>query len=395
MTCILHLLPTLLLDIVDDVAGIDSSLAELYKVISYIRNPTKFREVGACPPKGILLHGPPGSGKTLLARTIAGEAERTIDGAGGNAVDCFAVCSGSEFVETYVGRGAARVRSLFRNAREEAQRNYNARVRRQRATRTRAGRRNEGNGGGTVLSHAMSDMGERMADIWEGGMKQQQQQHQHHSFSSSSSITEEEGENTHRNSHPMAILFIDEIDALAKRRDSNMVGFPSPGGGGGGCDEREQTLNQLLTEMDGFATGGGNPSTSAGGGVVGVTVIVIAATNRPEVLDPAILRPGRFDRHVRVPLPDARGCAAILNVHARSVRWKKEKEECDDRSDRRGCVYFGKLRTDGFSGADLKNVINEAALLAVRKGRADVDQDCLMEAVERVRLMMGGVAGSR
>ncbi|EED90601.1 hypothetical protein THAPSDRAFT_35798, partial [Thalassiosira pseudonana CCMP1335] len=276
----------------DDVAGIDSALQELSEVISYLRHPDAFHTVGASPPRGILLHGPPGSGKTLLARAIAGEAGRSIGGVGslglGATVDSFVVCSGSDFVETYVGRGAARVRALFRG-------------------------------------------------------------HQ----------------------SPMAIIFIDEIDALAKRRDTGM-GLPSSLGGGG-CDEREQTLNQLLTEMDGFATG--SSSASHGGGPPSVIVIVIAATNRPECLDPAILRAGRFDRHVKVPLPDARGREAILRVHSRNIRWDQSS------------VNFGELAgapTNNFSGADLKNVTNEAALLAVRSKSLVVKQHHLLEAVQKV-----------
>jgi cell division protease FtsH len=161
----------------------------------------------------------------------------------------------------------------------------------------------------------------------------------------------------------MAIIFIDEIDCLAKRRDGS--GFSSSLGRG--CDEREQTLNQLLTELDGFETGAVSSD--------GVDVIVIAATNRPEVLDPAIMRPGRFDRHVRISLPDARGRDAILRVHARHIRWDHSS------------VDFSLLSkaTQGFSGADLKNVINEAALLAVRSGCLMVEQIHLLEAVQKVR----------
>jgi cell division protease FtsH len=321
----------------DDVAGIESSLQELSEIVSYARNPSAFRAVGARPPRGVLLYGVPGCGKTLLARAIAGEANREIDGVhrvGGNAVDCFAVCSGSEFVETFVGRGAARVRTLFHNVREEAKRNF----------RRRHGGRER------VARYAADPVSDRLVGGWE-------------SIKSILGMTDlsKKDDDSHR--RPMAIIFIDEIDCLAKRRDGS--GFSSSLGRG--CDEREQTLNQLLTELDGFETGAVSSD--------GVDVIVIAATNRPEVLDPAIMRPGRFDRHVRISLPDARGRDAILRVHARDIRW-------DELS-----VDFSILSksTQGFSGADLKNVINEAALLAVRSGCLMVEQIHLLEAVQKVR----------
>jgi len=339
----------------DDVAGIDSALQELSEVISYMRKPQTFHRIGAQPPRGILLHGYPGSGKTLLARAIAGEAERSDDGThnvGGNTIDHFAVCSGSEFVETYVGRGAARVRALFKNVRAEAMVNFN---RRQKQRKRHINRRNTV---GNVLterrrlSRTLSDMSDRVVDVWEGIQ----------SLVVSDSTHEVEEECHQR---PMAIIFIDEIDALAKRRDSGM-GLPSSLGGGG-CDEKEQTLNQLLTEMDGFESG--SPSSA------GVNVIVIAATNRPEVLDPAILRAGRFDRHVQVALPDSHGREAILKVHARRIRTAEG-------------INFTQLPTQGFSGASLKNVINESALLAVRCGSEVVTQDHLQEATQKVRAQM-------
>lgn len=223
------------------------------------------------------------------------------------------------------------------------------------------------------MARAMSQVSEGAADAWEGVRSLMK--------APSSGGGEFDGDNdddVHR--RPMAIIFIDEIDALAKRRDTGPGGLPSPLGGGG-CDEREQTLNQLLTEMDGFVTGGGHDD-SAGEGVV--NVVVIAATNRPEVLDPAVLRPGRFDRHVRVGLPDARGREAILRVHARRVRW-----DCASGSGPGTDLLFGGLPTHGFSGADLGNVINEAALLAVRDGNAaGATRAHLEEAVRKVGAMI-------
>ncbi len=350
----------------DDVAGIDSSLQELSEVISYMRNPATFHAVGAQPPRGILLHGAPGSGKTLLARAIAGEAERCVDGIhhlGGNTIDCFAVCSGSEFVETYVGRGAARVRSLFQNVRAEAMRNFKQRQRRPKTrwdnVRNVGNLKNITNGdesGG--VTQAVREVGDRLVGVWEGMQ----------SLAPSFGRSDASKMRANQHQQPMAIIFIDEIDCLAKRRGSGL-GLSSSLGGGG-CDEREQTLNQLLTEMDGFDTGNTTASSTR------VNVIVIAATNRPEVLDPAIMRPGRFDRHVRVNLPDARGREAILRVHARRIRW--------DRSS----VDFAALPTHNFSGADLKTVINEAALLAVRSGSSAVTQTHLIAAVHKVRVQL-------
>jgi ATP-dependent Zn protease len=271
-------------------------------------------------------------------------------------IDCFAVCSGSEFVDTYVGRGASRVRGLFRNVREEAMRNF---VRRRRAS-GRGDGDVEGRGRKTgVFSRALSGISDGIAGVWEGARSLVS------SIDAATGSSGEEDEDCHM--RPTAIIFIDEIDCLAKRRDS---GIGSSSSLGGGCDEREQTLNQLLTEMDGFDTGGSSSSSSSS--VAGlVDVIVIAATNRPEVLDPAIMR--RFDRHVRVDLPDARGREAILRVHARRVKL--------DRSS----VDFAGLPTRGFSGADLKNVINEAALLAVRCQSSHVTQAHLLEATRRMR----------
>ncbi|MGK0292463.1 MAG: cell division protease FtsH [Porticoccaceae bacterium] len=224
----------------DDVAGQETAKQEVSEVLDYIRNPEDYRTLGASVPKGILLMGPPGTGKTLLARALAGEAGVP-----------FCSVSASEFIEMYVGVGAARVRALFNQAKEKAP----------------------------------------------------------------------------------SIIFIDELDAIGRMRGTGM---------GGGNDEREQTLNQILSEMDGFA---GHE-----------TVIVLAATNRPDVLDPALLRPGRFDRHVTLELPDIAAREAILKVHTKDVPLAKEVD-----------LHAIASETPGFSGADLKNLVNEAAMYAARQ----------------------------
>lgn len=241
----------------DDVAGEDEAKENLTEVVNYLHDPSKYQEIGASMPKGILLVGPPGTGKTMLAKAVAGESN----------VPFFSI-SGSEFVEMFVGMGAAKVRDLFKQASEKAP----------------------------------------------------------------------------------CIVFIDEIDTIGKKRD---------GAGMGGNDEREQTLNQLLTEMDGFD------------GTKGV--VILAATNRPESLDPALLRPGRFDRRIPVQLPDLQGRIAILKVHAKDVHMS-------------GNIDFNSIAraTSGASGADLANIINEAALRAVRLGRNSVIQADLDESVETV-----------
>lgn len=239
-----------------DVAGEDEAKENLTEIVDYLHNPDKYREIGASMPKGILLVGPPGTGKTMLAKAVAGEAN----------VPFFSM-SGSEFVEMFVGMGASKVRDLFRQAKEKAP----------------------------------------------------------------------------------CIVFIDEIDAIGKKRDGNM----------GGNDEREQTLNQLLTEMDGFE---GNTG-----------VIILAATNRPESLDPALTRPGRFDRRVPVELPDLSGREAILKVHAKKIKVSDN-------------VDFNKIArmASGASGAELANMVNEAALRAVRENRKFVTQADLEESIETV-----------
>ena len=239
-----------------DVAGEDEAKENLSEIVDYLHDPGKYREIGASMPKGILLVGPPGTGKTMLAKAVAGEAD----------VPFFSM-SGSEFVEMFVGMGASKVRDLFKQAKEKAP----------------------------------------------------------------------------------CIVFIDEIDAIGKKRDGQL----------GGNDEREQTLNQLLTEMDGFEGNNG--------------VIILAATNRPESLDPALTRPGRFDRRVPVELPDLAGREAILKVHARKI---KPAEDVDFHTIAR--------MASGASGAELANIINEAALRAVRNGRTIVTQADLEESIEVV-----------
>ena len=241
----------------DDVEGVDEAEENLQEIVDYLHDPAKYREIGASMPKGVLLVGPPGTGKTMLAKAVAGEAE----------VPFFSM-SGSEFVEMFVGMGASKVRDLFRQAKEKAP----------------------------------------------------------------------------------CIVFIDEIDAIGQKRNS---------GSFGGNDEREQTLNQLLTEMDGFEGNSG--------------VIILAATNRPESLDPALTRPGRFDRRVPVELPDLKGREAILKVHAAKIR----TEDNIDYS------VIARMAA-GASGAELANIVNEAALRAVRDGRSAASQSDFEESIEVV-----------
>ncbi|MCR5308372.1 MAG: ATP-dependent zinc metalloprotease FtsH, partial [bacterium] len=249
-----------------DVAGCDEEKQELEEVVDFLKNPRKYVEIGARIPKGILLFGSPGTGKTLLARAVAGEAN----------VPFFSI-SGSDFVEMFVGVGASRVRDLFKTAKENSP----------------------------------------------------------------------------------CIVFIDEIDAVGRQRGAGL---------GGGHDEREQTLNQLLVEMDGFGNNSG--------------IIVMAATNRPDILDPALLRPGRFDRQITVPNPDVVGREAILKVHGRNKLFAPN-------------VHFNEVaqRIPGFSGAEIANLLNEAALLAARANRKVIELQDIDEAVDRV--LMGPAKKSR
>ncbi len=244
----------------DDVAGVDEAKDELTEIVDFLKKPQRYTDIGARIPKGVLLVGPPGTGKTLLSKAVAGEAEVP-----------FFIISGSEFVELFVGAGAARVRDLFEQAKKKAP----------------------------------------------------------------------------------CIIFIDELDAIGKSRSGSM-------GVVGGNDEREQTLNQLLTEMDGFAS-------------TDKPVIVLAATNQPEVLDAALLRPGRFDRQVLVDRPDLSGRKTILEIYTKKVKLSNN-------------IDLDRIAqaTSGFAGADLANMVNEAALLAARGKRSEVEQQDLNEAIERV-----------
>jgi len=302
-----------------DVAGLDSILPEVKEIVSYLKDPLSYHAFGAEPPHGILLHGEPGTGKTLLSKAIAGEAE----------CDAFCACSGSDFCEMYVGRGAARVRMLFKEARKVALKNYS---RRQRLKRKQW--------------------------LWPWG---------------STTPTDTDASNEERCSDnscirpATAIIFIDELDALAKSRSYD---------GTNSNDERDQTLNQLLTEMDGFQTDNVSVTVRNNSNYdVHVTVIVIAATNRPDVLDPAILR--RFDRQVHVPFPDSRGRMDILRVHAAKTRCRFSTIHWDYLSE----------QTPNFSGSDLKQVVNDAALLAVRQESKHIEQGHLLRAIQRSRTM--------
>ncbi|CAJ1961453.1 unnamed protein product [Cylindrotheca closterium] len=285
-----------------DIAGVDSIIGEVNDIVSYLKNPSYYLQLGAQPPRGVLLHGPPGSGKTLLAQALAGEGD----------CDAFITCSGSEFCEMYVGRGAARVRSVFAEARKTATQNH------------------------------------KETSSWFSWNPYQRRRIQSHGRSKNSNLRP-----------PTAIIFIDELDALAKSRS---------GGNGTSNDERDQTLNQLLIEMDGFSSR-----------QCGVTIIVIAATNRADVLDPAILR--RFDRQIHVPYPNAVGRREILKIHARKIQCQRHAVNWDILA----------AQSSNFSGSDLRNVVNDAALLAVRDRSQSVQEKHLLQALQRARAMRGNL----
>src|SRR5207244_227995 len=291
----------------NDVAGVEEAKQELTEIVEFLKFPEKFTALGARIPKGVLMVGPPGTGKTLLSKAVAGEA----------GVPFFSI-SGSEFVEMFVGVGASRVRDLFDQAKKNSPcivfvDEIDA-VGRQR---------------GAVLGRPCSDVVEMF-------------------FGSGASRVRDLFDQAKKNSP--CIVFVDEIDAVGRQRGAGL---------GGGHDEREQTLNQLLVEMDGFETN--------------THVIVIAATNRPDVLDPALLRPGRFDRHVTLDRPDIRGRRAILEVHARNKPFDGQVD-----------LEVLARQTPGFSGADLSNLINEAAILAARSNKKAIGQVELEEAIARV-----------
>ncbi|KAG7366315.1 ATP-dependent metallopeptidase HflB [Nitzschia inconspicua] len=292
-----------------DVAGLDDVLPEIREIAYYLQHPSNYHALGAEPPRGILLHGSPGTGKTLLARALAGEAD----------CDAFISCTGSEFVEMYVGRGAARVRSLFQQAKQVALLNHS---------------RKYGYDGGLFWK-------------WLSNLR------------NAPHTTTEQIEAADR--PPTAIIFIDELDALAKARSMGMMNSN---------DERDQTLNQLLTEMDGFHNSNSSMRTDP---LAFVTIIVIGATNRPEALDPAILR--RFDRQIYVHLPNAAGRKEILKMHAAKTNCRFSTIHWDHLSD----------QTQNFSGSDLKQVVNDAALLAVRQNSKWIEQGHFLQAIHRTK----------
>jgi ATP-dependent 26S proteasome regulatory subunit len=314
----------------DNVAGLEDAKIELMEVVQCLRNPQMYQTMGARPPRGVLLHGPTGTGKTLLARAVAGEARCST----------FIQCSASDFCEMWVGRGAARVRNLFDNARSQALTHYQSTKQRQAGQSAAASTAARLKRWSTVLPETVASMLGTVANIDD---------------------TMNQNENEDGIGVASAIIFIDEIDALAKIRANGI----------NGNDEREQTLNQLLTEMDGFESRESE-----------VTLVVMAATNRPDILDPALLRPGRLDRHVYVGYPNKRGREDILRLHARRIRLDLYSVDLESLS-------IDDL-TRGFTGAELANVVNEAAFLALRQGLSSVTQTQLIQAVQRVSRMKHG-----
>lgn len=342
-----------------NVAGLDSAVMELSEIVEYLRSPSRYRQYGARSPRGVLLHGPPGTGKTLLAQAMAGEAN----------VSTFLACSASDFVELYVGRGAARVRSLFQSARKQAreQWHYQERIRRRNAF-------------WRWLQHNVPLFNSANSNI-----------NSNLSIERDFVAADTKKENGSASERPCcsAIIFIDELDALAKSRSFGLTSSN---------DEREQTLNQLLTEMDGFQSQASSGNDSSVHEDLEITVIVVAASNRADVLDPAILR--RFDRQIHVGYPDNAGREAILRIHAQNIA-TDESDVCDY-NHTNPCsnlhassphIDWKKLATEeitgGMSGSDLRNLVNEAALLAVRENRQDrvVSHHHLEHAARRVRQM--------
>mmetsp|Transcript_89 Transcript_89/g.376 ORF Transcript_89/g.376 Transcript_89/m.376 type:complete len:718 (-) Transcript_89:79-2232(-) len=309
----------------DDVGGLNDILSELQQVIAYGQHPARFQSVGAIPPKGILLHGPPGTGKTLLARALVGQSslepgpsESAVNPA--CTVDSFTVCSASEFVEVYVGRGASRIRSLFSNARRTALNNY---------------------------QHKLFQC-KRRHWLWETCHKLFSPNGEVPFFSATDMSPYLSALQRRK---PTALIFIDELDAVAKRRDGGAFGGSSTN------DEREQTLNQLLTEMDGYHNDISREEND-------VLVIVMAASNRAQVLDPAILR--RFDLQLAIPKPDLASRTEILRIH---VSRRFEKSTANHGEQRLDYDRLASL-TDGLTGSDLKTIVNDATLLALRQGSA-------------------------
>jgi len=327
-----------------NVGGLNPILQELQQVIAYGQCPARYQAVGARPPRGILLHGPPGTGKTLLARALAGQASTATQASltpsstttalsGGGTIDSFTVCSASEFVEVYVGRGAARIRSLFENARTTALQNYQGKVR-------------------------QCEQEQRRGYLWAAFQKHILGEDEP---CSSTSATSSATLSALKQRKPTALIFIDELDAVAKQRDSGSSLF---GGGSTNNDEREQTLNQLLTEMDGYNSHDGSEvNDNIPKDKDDVLVIVMAASNRAQILDPAVLR--RFELQLAVPKPDHDGRREILEIHLQQHLTQQHGTASVD------CTDFdcNKLATlsEGMTGSDLRTIVNDATLLALRQ----------------------------